>query len=696
MALQLFDRVLVTATANTTVSFTLGSAVAGYQSFSVMTNGDTTYYGASDGTNWEVGLGTYTSSGPTLTRTTILSSSNSGSAVTFSGTPNVWIDYPAGKSVYEDASNNVTLPGTLASTGITTPSVTATTNDLTLSAISTGNLNLNTAGGTQFQIANTASTTNYLATTGSNGGTPALYSAGASGNIGTNIVSKGTGSVAFYTNGGVAQQVVSHTASAVNYVQVTGSSTGNQTVISVQGSDANVPLAIAAKGTGTINLQQTTSIGRSATNWLAINGSSASGNAVQANIFGADTNVSLTLQPKGTGAIDLAAGSSGVNISNGGTVTAITRTAGGGAYTSVPALAISAPTTAGGVQATATAQVVINNVVSITNGGTGYTVGNVLTVVGGTFPVQSSQLTVATVSAGVITGVTITRFGTYSATPTNPVSVTGGSGSGATFTLDYAVQSGTFTITNAGLGYIEQPTVTFSGGGGSGASAFASVGAVTTFRTLHTEMQFHTAGGVGFEVQTYGAGTSTSRFCTFASSSGNPAILESRGAAANISAAFSSKGTSALQFYTNSLSLGTGSEQLRVAHTASAVNYVQVTGSATTGSVVISSQGSDTNVGLQLRSKGTGDINLMTAGGTNQVVVRNVASAVNYLSLRGSAAGNMVPIQVEGTDTDIDLALTPKGAGAVRFGTYTGTILTPTGFITIKDSGGTTRRLLVG
>ena len=244
MALQLFDRVLVTATANTTVSFTLGSTVAGYQSFSVMTNGDTTYYGASDGTNWEVGLGTYASSGPTLTRTTILSSSNSGSAVTFSGSPNVWIDYPAGKSVYEDASNNVTLPGTLASTGITTPSVTATTTDLTLSAISTGVVNLNTAGGTQFQIANTASATNYLATTGANGGTPALYSAGASTNIGTNIVSKGTGSVAFYTNGGVVQQVVSHTASAVNYVQVTGATTGNNPSVSAQGSDATTSLQL--------------------------------------------------------------------------------------------------------------------------------------------------------------------------------------------------------------------------------------------------------------------------------------------------------------------------------------------------------------------------------------------------------------------------------------------------------------------
>jgi hypothetical protein len=94
MALQLADRVLQTGTANTTVSFTLTGTVIGYQAFTAITTGNTLYYAASDGTNWEVGLGTLTSS-TLLTRTTIYSSSNSGSAVTFSGTVTVWCDYPA-------------------------------------------------------------------------------------------------------------------------------------------------------------------------------------------------------------------------------------------------------------------------------------------------------------------------------------------------------------------------------------------------------------------------------------------------------------------------------------------------------------------------------------------------------------------------------------------------------------------------
>ena len=108
MALVIYDRVLQTGTANTTVSFSLSGTVTGYQSFAVVGDGNTTYYSATDGTNWETGLGTYASSGTVLTRTTVLQSSNSGSAVTFSGTVTVWIDYTASKSIYKDTNGNIT------------------------------------------------------------------------------------------------------------------------------------------------------------------------------------------------------------------------------------------------------------------------------------------------------------------------------------------------------------------------------------------------------------------------------------------------------------------------------------------------------------------------------------------------------------------------------------------------------------
>ena len=116
MALALNDRVQQTGTANTTVSFTLTGSVAGFQSFAVVGNGNTTYYSSFDATgNWEVGVGTYSTTGPTLTRTTILASSNSGSAVTFTGTVNVFVTYPSEKSVNLDGSNNVSPLGTITS-----------------------------------------------------------------------------------------------------------------------------------------------------------------------------------------------------------------------------------------------------------------------------------------------------------------------------------------------------------------------------------------------------------------------------------------------------------------------------------------------------------------------------------------------------------------------------------------------------
>jgi len=120
MALVVYDRVQQTGTANTTVSFTLSGSVTGFQSFAVVGNTNTTYYAATDTTgNWEAGLGTYSTTGPTLTRTTIFSSSNSNTAVTFSGTVTVFVTYPSSQSVYKDnTTNTATAPQLAASNGL--------------------------------------------------------------------------------------------------------------------------------------------------------------------------------------------------------------------------------------------------------------------------------------------------------------------------------------------------------------------------------------------------------------------------------------------------------------------------------------------------------------------------------------------------------------------------------------------------
>ena len=108
MAFVLADRVKETTTTTGTGTVTLAGAATGYQSFSAIGNGNSTYYtiAGQTGSEWEVGIGTYTSSGTTLSRTTVLSSSNSGSLVNFSaGTKDVFVTQPSSRTVYVGASD---------------------------------------------------------------------------------------------------------------------------------------------------------------------------------------------------------------------------------------------------------------------------------------------------------------------------------------------------------------------------------------------------------------------------------------------------------------------------------------------------------------------------------------------------------------------------------------------------------------
>lgn len=123
MPLVVKDRVKESTTTTGTGTITLGGAQTGYQSFSVIGNGNTTYYTIIGGTQWEVGIGTYTSSGTTLSRDTVLSSSTGGSKVDFSaGTKDVFVTYPADKSVDLDISQTLNNK-TLASAILTTPNI---------------------------------------------------------------------------------------------------------------------------------------------------------------------------------------------------------------------------------------------------------------------------------------------------------------------------------------------------------------------------------------------------------------------------------------------------------------------------------------------------------------------------------------------------------------------------------------------
>jgi hypothetical protein len=226
MALVLADRVQETTTTTGTGTITLAGAVSGFQTFTAaIGNANTTYYTIVGQTTseFEIGIGTYTTSGTTLSRDTILTSSNSNLAVNFSaGTKNVFVTYPASRSVYANgttltASNSSVLPVGSGGTGLTT---TPTNGQLdigngtgfTRAALTAGTgVSVTNASGS-ITLANTGvtalTTSSGLSTNTSATGAVSVTNTGVTSNVaGTGIsVSGATGAVTI-TNSGVTSAV---------------------------------------------------------------------------------------------------------------------------------------------------------------------------------------------------------------------------------------------------------------------------------------------------------------------------------------------------------------------------------------------------------------------------------------------------------------------------------------------------------
>jgi hypothetical protein len=133
MALVLKDRVKEGTTTSGTGTVVLTGAATGYQSFAVIGNGNQTYYAISGGSDYEVGIGTYYSGNTSLSRDTILASSNANAAVVLSGTYDVFVTYPAEEAVYVEngavfanGSSNVTFTNINVTNGSVLGNVTIT------------------------------------------------------------------------------------------------------------------------------------------------------------------------------------------------------------------------------------------------------------------------------------------------------------------------------------------------------------------------------------------------------------------------------------------------------------------------------------------------------------------------------------------------------------------------------------------
>jgi len=140
---------------------------------------------------------------------------------------------------------------------------------------------------------------------------------------------------------------------------------------------------------------------------------------------------------------------------------------------------------------------------------------------------------------------------------------------------------------------------------------------------------------------------------------------------------------------------GSGSPSLEVTKVENAINYITAAGSAGT-TAVLGTAGTSTDVNLALAPKGAGVILLGGAAGGEALRVSKGVTSGNALQVNGAASGAYPALVSRGADTNIDLALVPKGSGSIRFGTLIASADTPiTGYIEVKDISGNIRKLAV-
>ena len=217
MALVLADRVKETTTSTGTTAITLAGAATGYQTFLLAVgNANTTYYTIADqtGANWEVGIGTYTTSGNTLSRDTVLASSNAGSLVTFpAGTKDVFVTYPAERALYTGGPLGTPASGTLTNCTFPTLNQNTTGTAAGLSAtlaISSGGTGATTLAGANIDVINVSST--FTGTKTFNGTSTTLAAIFANAAETTTVsATAATGTIAYYT---ASQSVLYYTSNA--------------------------------------------------------------------------------------------------------------------------------------------------------------------------------------------------------------------------------------------------------------------------------------------------------------------------------------------------------------------------------------------------------------------------------------------------------------------------------------------------
>lgn len=252
---------------------------------------------------------------------------------------------------------------------------------------------------------------------------------------------------------------------------------------------------------------------------------------------------------------------------------------------------------------------------------------------------------------------TLTGIGTIATQDANAIAITGGAVDGATVGST-TTAAGSFTTLNS-----------------SGATR---LGGLATNQSLQVN---NVTSAVNY-VQIAGALTTA------------PPIISAQGTDANIGLVLTGKGTGAVALGGSTVA----NSGLQVVPVANLINYLQISGNATGFGPIIAAAGIDANLALTMRSKGTYGVNFQSSVASNIVdfLPSFLGFGVNFVRFTNATSGNAPELSIQGSDSNINLKITPKGTGTLQFGVYTAGVITQAGYITVTDAAGTSRRLLVG
>ena len=250
--------------------------------------------------------------------------------------------------------------------------------------------------------------------------------------------------------------------------------------------------------------------------------------------------------------------------------------------------------------------------------------------------------------------------------------------------------------TSLGLGTIatqDANAVAITGGAINGTTVGSTTAAAGSFTTLNSSGNTRLGGLSGNQsLQVNNVASAVNYAQVVGAVTGNTPSIQAQGADTDVGLSFQVKGLGVQRFLNSA-----GGVNFQINTQATVANYGIFTATASTIGPLLQVAGSDANVDFRLRTQGTGSYQFDTTSNANtQAKITNTASAVNYLNLTGAATGAAPTISAAGSDANINLKLTPKGTGVLQFGTYTAGVVAQAGYITITDAGGTSRRLLVG